>query len=149
MAINFANINLEVIDITTNATPDLFINQNAVTFSKRVLEDLGYPANVQYCTDAANKVFAVRVCKSNETKATAFSKAKSEQTTTLSVGNKNLREVLVAFIPNFDPKKRYLSMMVPSGWKAITRLQVEVSSSWSWEASKTTPGKASRPLLTA
>ena len=48
MAINFANINLEVIDITTNATPDLFINQNAVTFSKRVLEDLGYPANVQY-----------------------------------------------------------------------------------------------------
>ena len=38
---------------------------------------------------------------------TAFSKAKSEQTTTLSVGNKNLREVLVAFIPNFDPKKRY------------------------------------------
>ena len=65
MAINFANINLEVIDITTNATPDLFINQNAVTFSKRVLEDLGYPANVQYCTDAANKVFAVRVCKSN------------------------------------------------------------------------------------
>ena len=107
MAINFANINLEVIDITTNATPDLFINQNAVTFSKRVLEDLGYPANVKYCTDDANKVFAVRVCKSNEAKATAFSKAKSEQTTTLSVGNKNLREVLVAFIPNFDPKKRY------------------------------------------
>ena len=32
---------------------------------------------------------------------------KSEQTNTLSVSNKNLREVLVAFIPDFAPKKRY------------------------------------------
>ena len=25
-------------------------------------------------------------------------------------------------------------MMVPSGWKAMTRLQTELSISWSWEA---------------
>lgn len=36
MAINFSNINLEVIDTTTNATPDIYINQNGITFSKRV-----------------------------------------------------------------------------------------------------------------
>lgn len=69
MAINFSTINLEVIDINTNAAPDIFINQNGITFSKRVLEDLNYPQNVQYCLDAAHKVFAIRVCNGNEAKA--------------------------------------------------------------------------------
>lgn len=107
MAINFSTINLEVIDINTNATPDIFINQNCITFSKRVLEDLNYPQNVQYCVDTANKVFAIRVCKGNEAKATPFSKPRSEQTTTLSCGNKNLRDVVVTMIPDLDNKKRY------------------------------------------
>ena len=40
MPINFANINLEIVDINTNAIPDLFINQTGVTFRKRVLENL-------------------------------------------------------------------------------------------------------------
>ena len=48
MAIDFSKINLEVIDINTNADPDIYINQNGITFSKRVLEDLNYPQNVQY-----------------------------------------------------------------------------------------------------
>ena len=107
MAIKFNMINLEVIDINTNATPDIFINQNCITFSKRVLEDLKYPQNVQYCVDNANKVFAVRGCKGNEARATPFSKPKDEQTKTLSCNNKNLRDVIVAMIPDYDPKKRY------------------------------------------
>ena len=107
MAINFSNINLEVIDINTNATPDIFINQGNITFSKRVLEDLNYPQNVQYCVDSANKIFAIRFCKGNEAKATPFSKPKAEQTTTLSVGNKNLHEVISKMIPEYDSKKRY------------------------------------------
>ena len=84
MAINFSNINLEVLDLTTNATPDIYINQNGITFSKRVLEDLNYPQNVQYCTDPSHKVFAIRVCKSNEAKSVPFSKPRSEQSSTLS-----------------------------------------------------------------
>lgn len=107
MAINFSNINLEVIDITTNATPDIFINNNCITFSKRVLEDLNYPQNVQYCLDATNKVFAIRFCKGNEAKAAPFSKPRSEQTTTLSITNKNLRDIMMSMIPNVDNKKRY------------------------------------------
>ena len=107
MAINFANIKLEIIDITTNTTPDIFINTNGITFSKRVLDDLNYPANVQFCTDVENKVFAIRPCKSNEAKATPFSKPKAEQTTTLSCGNKNLLEVVRCMIANYDPKMRY------------------------------------------
>lgn len=107
MAIDFSIINLEVIDINTNATPDIFINQNCITFSKRVLEDLGYPQNVQYCVDAAHKVFAIRFCKANEAKATPFSKPKAEQTSTLSCSSKNLRDVIVAMIPDFDANLRY------------------------------------------
>lgn len=68
---------------------------------------LNYPQNVQYCLDATQKVFAIRVCKGNEAKATPFSKPRAEQTTTLSCSNKNLRDVIVAMIPDFDAKKRY------------------------------------------
>ena len=107
MAINFNSITLEVIDINTNALPDVFINQNCITFSKRVLEDLGYPQNVQYCVDATNKVFAIRVCKANEAKAAPFSKPKSEQTHTLTCSNKNLRVAICALIPEYNAKGRY------------------------------------------
>lgn len=107
MAINFSNINLEVIDLCTNATPDIYVNQNGITFSKRVLEDLGYPQNVQYCMDAAQCVFAIRPCKSNEAKATPFSKPKGEQTTTLACGNKNIHDTVAQLIKDYNPKMRY------------------------------------------
>lgn len=107
MSIDFTNINLEIIDININATPDIFINQNGVTFSKRVLEDLNYPSNVQYGIDADKRIFAIRVCKSKDSKAVPFSKPKTEQTTTLSCGNKNLHDVLAALIPNYEKNNRY------------------------------------------
>ena len=107
MAINFKSITLEVIDINTNATPDIFININSITFSRRVLEDLNFPQNVQFCLDGAHKIFAIRACKGTEAKATPFSKPKAEQTATLACKNRNLREIISAMIPDFDPKKRY------------------------------------------
>ena len=107
MAVDFSSITLEVIDINTNADPDLYVNQNGLTFSKRVLEDMNYPQNVQYCTDPAHSVFAIRICKSNEAKATPFCKPRAEQTTTYSTGNKNLKEVVSKMIPDYDRKKRY------------------------------------------
>ena len=107
MAFDFSSITLEVIDINTNADPDLYINQNGITFSKRVLEDMNYPQNVQYCTDPAHSVFAIRICKSNEAKAATFSKPRADQTSTLSCGNKNLKEVVVRLIPDYKPKMRY------------------------------------------
>ncbi len=119
MAIDFSKITLEVIDINTNATPDIYINQNAVTFSKRVLEDMGYPQNVQFSTDAANRVFAIRPCKSNEAKATSFSKAKAEQTNTLSIGNRNLREVVTRLVPDYQTSLRY---KVTGYWDAENKI---------------------------
>lgn len=107
MAINFANIRLEVVDININATPDIYINQSAITFSKRVLEDMNYPQYVQYCVDASQKIFAIRSCKGTETKATPFAKPKAEQSGTLSATNKNLRDVVSAMITDYNSKKRY------------------------------------------
>ena len=107
MKIDFSNINLEVIDLNTNSFPDLFINQNGVTFSKRILEDLNYPQFVQYCVNATHKIFAVRACKGTETKAAPFSKPKGEQAKQLSLTSKNLRDTMRALIPNCDSKQRY------------------------------------------
>ena len=107
MAINFDSINLEVIDLNTNASPDIYINLKSTTFSKRVLEDMNYPQTVQFCLDAANKVFAIRVCKGNEVKSIPFSKAKNEQTSTLTCRNKNLKEAITTLISDYNPQKRY------------------------------------------
>ena len=107
MAIDFSTINLEVVDLSINTSPDIYINQGFVSFSKRILEDLNYPQFVQYCVDASHKVFAIRVCKGNELKAAPFSKQKSEQTKNLTLSSKNLREVLLSLIPNCDNSQRY------------------------------------------
>ena len=40
MKFDFSQFNLEVIDINTNVTPVIYINQRGVTFSRRVLEDM-------------------------------------------------------------------------------------------------------------
>ena len=89
MNFDFSALNFETLDANVNAYPDLFINQNGVTFTKRVIEDLGYPAYVLCLLDPKAKVFAIRACKSNEPKAFKFSKAKSEQKGVVTIGNKN------------------------------------------------------------
>ncbi len=103
MAIDFSSITLEFVDISTNATPDIYINQNSITFSKRVLEELNYPQNVQFGTDVAQHIFAIKPCKSNEARATPFSKPKAEQTSVLSMSNKNLFEIVTKLVPDYKP----------------------------------------------
>ena len=46
MNFDFSALNFETIDSNINAYPDMYINLNGVTFTKKVLEDLGYPAYV-------------------------------------------------------------------------------------------------------
>ncbi len=105
---DFKKIKFEVIDISVNATPDIFINLNGISFSRKVLDDLNYPANVQYSISAEDKVFAIRPCKSNEARSATFSKSKAEQTATLSCGNKNLIDSIRAIMPEgYDKSKRY------------------------------------------
>ena len=52
----------------------MFVNLTGIPFTKRILDDMNYPANVQYAIDAGNKVFAIRACKVNDAKAVPFSK---------------------------------------------------------------------------
>lgn len=105
---DFKSITFEAIDINVNGTPDIFVNRSSLTFSKRVLEDLNYPAYVQYCVSSENRVFAVRVCKANEAKAVPFSKPKSEQINVVSTGNKNIVSAVRALMAeDTDAAKRY------------------------------------------
>ncbi len=79
MNFDFSALNFETIDSSINAYPDMYINQNGVTFTKKVLEDLGYPAYVLCLLDAKAKVFAIRMCKSNEPKGFKFSKPRGNR----------------------------------------------------------------------
>lgn len=92
MKFDFAALNFETLDVNVNVSPDMFVNVNGITFTKRVLEDMNYPSHVLCQLDPKAKVFAIRVCKSNEPKAFKFSKPRAEQKGTVSIGNKNLLE---------------------------------------------------------
>ena len=108
MKFDFSALNFETLDANVNAYPDIFINQNGVTFTKKVVEDLGYPAYVLCQLDAKIRVFAVRMCKSNEPRGFKFSKPKGEQKTTVSITNKNLVEpIRSAMGKEWERDKRY------------------------------------------
>ena len=108
MKFDFSALNFETLDANVNAYPDIFINQNGVTFTKKVVEDLGYPAYVLCQLDAKNRVFAIRMCKSNEARGFKFSKPKGEQKTTVSITNKNLVEpIRSAMGKEWERDKRY------------------------------------------
>lgn len=108
MAIDFASLNFETLDANLNAYPDMFINQSGVTFTKKVMEDMGYPAYVLCQLDVKNRVFAVRMCKSNEQRAFKFSKSKTEQKSTVSINSKNVTEAIRETMKgNWMPDKRY------------------------------------------
>ena len=96
MNFDFSSLNFETIDSNINAYPDMYLNQSGVTFSKKVLEDLGYPAYVLCLLDAKAKVFAIRMCKSNEPKGFKFSKPRGEQKGVVTISSKNLLEPLRA-----------------------------------------------------
>lgn len=108
MKFDFSALNFETLDANVNAYPDIFINQTGVTFTKRVVEDMGYPAYILCQLDAKNKVFAIRMCKSNEPRAFRFSKPRGEQKTTVSISNKNLIEPIRGSMEGvWEPDKRY------------------------------------------
>ena len=108
MNFDFSALNFETIDSNINSYPDMYINQNGVTFTKKVLEDLGYPAYVLCLLDAKAKVFAIRMCKSNEPKGFKFSKPRGEQKGVVTISSKNLLEPLRAAAgEDWVPGKRY------------------------------------------
>ena len=92
MSIDFNTLDLEVMDISTNMSPDMYVNVNCITFSKKVLEELNYPAHVQFVCDPKNKVFGIRSCRQDSPRSEQFSKPKREQKATVSFGSRNVWE---------------------------------------------------------
>ena len=107
MSIDFSAVKLTIMDLSANISPDVFINGSGVTFSKRVLELLNYPANIQFCVDMDHMIFALKPCRACDAKAFSFVKANSKPGNTLCITNKNLKESLIAMMPECDPSLRY------------------------------------------
>lgn len=94
MKFDFNALNFETLDANVSSSLDIFFNQTGLTFSRKVVEDLGYPAQILCQLDAKNRVFAIRACRKDESKAFKFSKAKEEQKSTICISNRNLLDPL-------------------------------------------------------
>ena len=104
----FENVKFELVDLSVNAAPEMYISTANVLFTRRVLEDLGNPQYVQFCVDPANRIFAVRPCKQKDSKAVDFLKGRTlKPSEGLKFGSKNLHDTLVQLIENYEAGKRY------------------------------------------
>jgi hypothetical protein len=84
---NFNEFNFEVIDVAVQGTPDMLVNINGLTFSKKLVEDMNYPAFVRSLIDAENKALAIQVCKQTDDKAIKFSKPRGEQSGSINIAS--------------------------------------------------------------
>ena len=71
------------------------------------MADLNYPTNVQFCLNPSQKIFAIKVCRSCDSKSAPFARKSTKTKGTLSISNKNLHKCLSALIPNYNPDTRY------------------------------------------
>ena len=94
MKFDYNALNFETLDANANSSLDIFFNQNGLTFSRRVAEELGFPAHILCLLDAKNRVFAIRACRKDESRAFKFSKPKEEQKSTICLTSKNLLDPL-------------------------------------------------------
>lgn len=76
---NFEDFSFEVIDVSVTGTPDVHITQNGITFTRKCIEDMGYPQYITPMIDVKNKAFAIKSCKADNEHAVRFSKPKGEQ----------------------------------------------------------------------
>jgi hypothetical protein len=89
---DISKLNLQVIDASMNMFPDIFVNATGITFTKKVLEEMNYPAHIQYSSDTEYKVFAIKACRTIDKGSQPFSKPRAEQTTVVTCNNKNILE---------------------------------------------------------
>ena len=92
--LKFEDFKFEVLDIPARGTPDLFLNQMGVSFTKKVIEDMGYPRFVRPLLDTNKKAFAIQICKEGEERAMRFSKPKGEQKHGINTNSKVLFEAI-------------------------------------------------------
>lgn len=92
MKFDFSNLEFVTIENISVSSPVIYIGANSITFGRGSLDILNYPANVHFMIDAKNRVFAVRACKSGESRAFRFTKPKEEQKATVTLSSKCILE---------------------------------------------------------
>lgn len=109
MRFNLDELNLETLDASMNAFPDIYVNQNGVTFSKKAVDELGYPSRIRCQLDGKMRVLTVRMGRRRDDEQSfKFSKPKGEQKSTVVILSKNLVEpIRVAMADVWLPDKRY------------------------------------------
>ena len=75
----FDDFQFEVINVSIPGKPDLHITKNGITFTRRLVEDMGYPQFVIPMLDYSRKIFALKICKVDNEHGMRFSKAKCDQ----------------------------------------------------------------------
>jgi len=104
----FENFSFEVIDVSMTGTPDIHITQNGITFTRRLIEDMGYPLYVTPMIDMKNKAFAIKECKATNEHAISFSKPKGEQKGAIITSSTAIRKMIRGLMGNqWDKLNRY------------------------------------------
>ena len=104
----FKDFNLEVVTVERASFDfSMTINKNFVTFSKRIVQELDYPAQVLIAFNKDTKVMGIQVCRAKTRGSFKFSKPESEQKGIVQVMNKNLKETLLHIMPEWKVDRRY------------------------------------------
>ncbi len=104
----FDEFKFEVIDVTIQGTPDIIVNLNKITFTKKVIEDMGYPPFICAMIDAENKAFAIKGCKAEGENTFKFSKPRASQTSAISMSSRAILRLLRAVMRDeWDKEHRY------------------------------------------
>lgn len=104
----FKDFNLEVVTVERASFDfSMTINKNFVTFSKGIVQELDYPAQVLIAFNKDTKVMGIQVCRAKTRGSFKFSKPESEQKGIVQVMNKNLKETLLHIMPEWKVDRRY------------------------------------------
>ena len=105
----FKDFNLEVVTVERASFDfSMTINKNFVTFSKGIVQELDYPAQVLIAFNKDTKVMGIQVCRAKTRGSFKFSKPESEQKGIVQVMNKNLKETLLHIMPEWKVDRRYV-----------------------------------------
>lgn len=92
----FKDFGLEVVTVERSSFDySMTINKNFVTFSKGIVQELDYPAQVLIAFNKETRVMGIQVCRAKTRGSFKFSKPEGEQKGIVQVMNKNLKETLL------------------------------------------------------
>lgn len=77
--IQFNSIKFDVINIQRHGEAEMQLNKRYMTFTKSLLEEMGWPQYVRPLVSAKDSVFALQACKATDENAYKFSLPRGEQ----------------------------------------------------------------------